>query len=259
MAYLRFLRPSAWWRTGQNPIKDVDRSEVIAERWNKPIEIEKAEGTTVIVAGGEQITCNTNMYTDIFAAGVSILRTEIEIRDRISLNDILIALHSNTIIVEGLDYQSYANKRIKEIRGKINPKTVAYHPDIKKFTFLKLKILPPTRQKSLREQYGEIITRFLSGETSIRALHSKEIMEKIANDLSYYDEDLFLATTEGLLLLAVMVTSTNFANYWNLPYRFCFCSRYMIGRSMLKYPTPSTLLRNLTAQDIIYYTGAQKT
>jgi len=47
-----------------------------------------------------------------------ILRTEIEIRDKISLNDILIALHSNTIIVEGLDYQSYVNKRIKEIRAK---------------------------------------------------------------------------------------------------------------------------------------------
>jgi hypothetical protein len=65
-------------------------SEVIAERWNKPIEIEKAEGVAVIVAGSEKITCDTNMYTDIFAAGVSILRTEIEIRDKISLNDILI-------------------------------------------------------------------------------------------------------------------------------------------------------------------------
>jgi len=26
-------------------------SEVIAERWNKPIEIEKAEGVTVLLAG----------------------------------------------------------------------------------------------------------------------------------------------------------------------------------------------------------------
>ncbi len=60
------------------------------------------------------------------------------------MNDILIALHSNTIIVEGLDYQSYANKRIKEIRGKINPtKAAAYYPDIKKFTFLKIKDFTP--------------------------------------------------------------------------------------------------------------------
>jgi len=43
---------------------------------------------TVIVSGDEKITCKTNMYTDIFAAGVSILRTEIDIRDKISLNDI---------------------------------------------------------------------------------------------------------------------------------------------------------------------------
>jgi len=184
-------------------LKMLIGSEVIAERWNKPIEIEKAEGMTVIVAGDEKITCKTNMYTDIFAAGVSILRTEIEIRDKISLNDIQTALQSNTITVEGLDYQSYTNKRIKEVREKINPiKKVAYPPDIKKFTFLKIKdFTPQIDQKSLREQYGEIITRFLSGETSIRALHSKEIMEKIANDLSYYDEDLFLATPEGAFVI----------------------------------------------------------
>ncbi len=178
-------------------------SEVIAKRWNKPIEIEKAEGVTDIAAGSEKITCKTNMYTDIFAAGVSILRTEIEIRDKISLHDIQTALHSNTIMVEGLDYQSYVIKRIKEVREKINPmKMVEYHPDIKKFTFLKIKdFTPQLDQKSLREQYGEVITRFLSGETSSRALHSKEIMETIANDLSYYDEDLFLATTEGAFVI----------------------------------------------------------
>jgi hypothetical protein len=184
-------------------LKMLIGSEVIAERWNKPIEIEKVEGLTVIAAGSEKITCNTNIYTDIFAAGVSILRTEIEIRDKISLNNIQTALHSNTIVVEGLDYQSYTNKRIKEIREKINPiMTVSYQPDIIKFTFLKIKdFAPQIDQKSLREQYGEIITRFLSGETSIRALHSKEIMEKTANDLSYYDEDLFLATTEGAFVI----------------------------------------------------------
>ncbi len=183
-------------------LKMLIGSEVIAERWNKPIEIEKSEGVAVIV-GSEKITCNTNMYTDIFAAGVSILRTEIEIWENISLNDILKALHSNTLIVDGLDYQSYANKRIKEIREKINPtKRVAYYPDIKKFTFLKITDLPPhIDQNRLGEQYGEIITRFLSGETSLRPLHSKEIREKIANDLSYYDEDLFLATTEGAFVI----------------------------------------------------------
>jgi len=186
----------------KSQIKALIGSELITERWNKPIEIEKAQGMTVIAAGSEKITCNTNMYTDIFAAGVSILRTEIEIRE-ISLHDIQTALHSNTIIVEGLDYQSYVNKRIKEVREKINQiKTVEYHPDIKKFTFLKIKdFTPQLDQKSLREQYGEVITRFLSGETSSRALHSKEIMEKIANDLSYYDEDLFLATTEGAFVI----------------------------------------------------------
>ena len=147
------------------------------------------------------------MYTDIFAAGVSILRTEIEILDKISLHDIQAALHSNTIIVEGLDYQSYVNKRIKEVREKINPiKTFEYHPDIKKFTFLKIKdFTPQLDQKSLREQYGEVITRFLSGETSSRALHSKEIMEKIDSLQDLYPTARELSTEQLALWIEIAI------------------------------------------------------
>lgn len=187
----------------KSQLKKLVGSDVIAERWNKPIEVDQSEGMAVIVAGSEKITCSANIYTDVFFAGVSVLRTEIEIRDRILFNDILVALHSNTIIVEGLDFQSFANKRIKEIRDKLNPgMTISYYPNTKRYTLLRLKdFAPKLDQKSLKEHYGEIITRFLSGETSIRALHSKEITEKLANDLSYYDEDLFLASTEGVLIL----------------------------------------------------------
>jgi hypothetical protein len=184
-------------------LKKFIGTEVIADRLNKPIEVEQSEGVTVIVAGSEKITCITNIYTDVFIAGVSILRTEIEIREKILFNDVLIALHSNTIIVEGLDFQSFANKRINEIREKLNSgKLISYYPNLKKYTLLRLKEFTPKHdQKGLKENYGEIITRFLSGETSIRALHTKEITEKLANDLSYYDEDLFLASTEGVLIL----------------------------------------------------------
>jgi len=83
-------------------VKQFIGTEVVAERWNKPIEVEQSEGVAVIVAGSEKITCSTIIYTDVFIAGVSILRTEIEIRDKILFNDIMVALHSNTIIVEGL-------------------------------------------------------------------------------------------------------------------------------------------------------------
>ncbi len=187
----------------KSQLKKLIGSDIIAERWNKPIEVEQSEGVAVVAAGNEKITCNANIYTDVFIAGVTLLRTEVEIRDRVLFNDILVALHSNTIIVEGLDFQSFANKRINEIREKLNPgKTVSYSPVTKRYTLLKLKeFAPKLDQKSLKEQYGEVITRFLSGETSIRALHSKEITEKLANDLSYYDEDLFLASTEGVLIL----------------------------------------------------------
>ncbi|MCZ7392400.1 MAG: hypothetical protein ABOK23_03210 [Candidatus Methanoperedens sp.] len=190
-------------KVDNSQLKKFIGSEAVAERWNKPIEVAHSEGVAVIVAGNEKITCNTNIYTDVFVAGVSLLRTEIEIRDRILFNDILVALHSNTIIVEGLDFQSFVNKRINETREKLNPgMTIFYSPVTKRYTLLKIKdFTPKLDQKSLKEQYGEVITRFLSGETSIRALHSKEITEKLANDLSYYDEDLFLASTEGVLIL----------------------------------------------------------
>ncbi len=177
-------------------------SDVITERWNKPIEMEQSEGVAVIVAGSDKITCSANIFTDVFIAGVSILRTEIEIRDRILFNDILVALHSNTIIVEGLDFQSFANRRINEIREKLNPgKKITYYPGTKRYTLLKIKeFTPKLDQKSLKEQYGVALTRFLSGETSIRPLHSKEITDKLSNDLSYYDEDLFLASPEGVFI-----------------------------------------------------------
>lgn len=178
-------------------------SDVIAERWNKPIEIERSEGVAVIVAGSDKITCNTNIFTDVFIAGVSVLRTEIEIRDRILFNDILISLHSNTIIVEGLDFQAFANKKINEIREKLNPgKKISYYPNTKRYTLLKIKdFTPRLDHRGIKEHYGVLLTRFLSGETSIRPLHSREITEKLSNDLSYYDEDLFLASPEGGFIL----------------------------------------------------------
>ncbi len=178
-------------------------SDVIAERWNKPIEIEHSEGVAVIVAGSEKITCGTTIFTDVFIAGVSILRTELAIRDRILFNDILVALHSNTIIVEGLDFQAFANKKIGEIREKLNPgKKITYNPITKRYTLIKIKeFTPKLDYKALEEHYGELLTRFLSGETSIRHLHSKEITEKLSNDLSYYDEDLFLTSPEGVFIL----------------------------------------------------------
>lgn len=147
-------------------------SDVIAERWNKPIEIEQSEGVAVIVAGSEKITCSANIFTDVFIAGVSILRTEIEIRDRILFNDILVALHSNTIIVEGLDFQAFANKKITEIREKLNPgKKMAYYPVTKRYPLLRIKeFTPKVDHKGLKEHYGVLLTRFLSGETSIRTV-----------------------------------------------------------------------------------------
>ncbi|MDF1531657.1 MAG: hypothetical protein P1P72_04975 [ANME-2 cluster archaeon] len=178
-------------------------SEVFAERWNKPIVFDTSEVEAFITPGSEKIKCHANISTDIFIAGVSIVRIEVEIRDRIIINSIMDAIHSNKIILDGLDFHSFTNKKINEVREKLNPgKKISYHPVINRYITLKIRdYLPRLDEKGLKEQYGELITRFLSGETSIRALHGKEIAEKMGTDLSYYDEDLYLVSSEGAFIL----------------------------------------------------------
>jgi len=188
---------------GKTNLTDIIGSEIMAERWNKPIVLDNFEAEAFIGAGTDQIRCHANISTDVFIAGVSILRTELEIRNPITVNNIIIALHSNTIIIDGLDYHSFTNKRIKEIREKLNPEmNISYHPVTNRYIILKIKeYSPKLDEKELKEHYGELITHFLSGETSNRALHEKEISAKIGNDLSYYDEDLYITSSEGVFIL----------------------------------------------------------
>jgi len=109
---------------------------------------------------------------------------------------------------------------------------------LKNIRFFDLKdFTPKLDQKGLKEQYGEIITRFLSGETSIRRLHSKEIAEKLSNDLSYYDEDLFLASTEGVFILGCEDYIKDLRELLELASHFSFCSSFMTRRSMLRSQT----------------------
>lgn len=175
----------------------------ILERWNKPIEIDLREGVGLIAAGDQKITCAAKIYTDVFIAGISIIRTEIEIRDKILFTDVLVALHSNGIIIDGIDYASFISKKISEARVRINPHyTGVYYKNTKRFILLRMKEYTPfLDQNAIKANYGEIITRFLSGEISIRPLHGKEIAEKLSHDLSYYDADLYLTSTEGVLII----------------------------------------------------------
>jgi len=177
--------------------------EAVLERWNKPIQIDHQEGEGLIVAGNQRITCRARVYTDVFIAGIAIIRTELEIRDNLLFSDVLVALHSNGIIIDGIDHASFSIRKISEVRSKINPHfTGAYYKNTKRYILLRMKEYTPfLDQNAIKASYGEIITRFLSGEISIRPLHGKEIAEKLSHDLSYYDEDLYLTSTEGVLII----------------------------------------------------------
>ncbi len=88
-----------------------------------------------------------------------------------------------------------------EIRDQLKPymKSKTYYPaDPSKFSMLRLeKYTPALDQAELKTQYGTEITQFLSGESTSRRLHGKEIADKLSHDISYYDEDLFLVSYEA--------------------------------------------------------------
>jgi hypothetical protein len=87
-----------------------------------------------------------------------------------------------------------------EVRDQLKPymKSKTYYPQIRKYSMLKLeKFTPDMDQSELKTQYGAEITRFLSGESTSRRLHGKEIADKLSHDISYYDEDLFLVSYEA--------------------------------------------------------------
>lgn len=178
-------------------------SDVVVEHWNKPIQIEQHEFVGVVSAGTEKITCSVDLFTDVFVSGVSILRAEFKVRESMLFSDLLVALHSNTIYIEGVDFNTFSAKKVAEIRQKLSPGfRGTYFVNMKRFTLLELKeYTPKLDQKELKEKYGEIVTRFLSGETSLRRLHGREITEKLKNDISYYDEDLYLVSPEGVLII----------------------------------------------------------
>jgi hypothetical protein len=118
--------------------------------------------------------------------------------------DLTRAVHSPAIYIGGEELYSYVNKRVEEVREKLRPNVESeyladkgYYPWITDYTILKVsEFSPKVNQNELKRIYGSELTLFLSGEASTRILHGKEIAEKLSHDISYYDDELFLAAYE---------------------------------------------------------------
>jgi hypothetical protein len=179
--------------------------------YSKPVEVPYGSLTGLIVS--EQLNKITSVqgYGDIYAMGVGIIRLEFEVPEGMRVGDLIMAMHINGIFVDGLDMNAYIARKMGEVREQVRsgipkpaavkpgtPKPRAFFTQTKKFSLLRLeKYTPSLDHAGLKAEYGAEITRFLSGESSPRTLHTKEITDKLSHDISYYDEDLFLVSYEA--------------------------------------------------------------
>ena len=170
--------------------------------YSKPIEVSFGNLTGLIVSENMNKICDVVGFADLYSMGVAIIRVEFDIPEGMSVSDVIMATHVNGIYIDGLDLNAFIARKMTEIREHIKPgstaKVKAFYQHTKKYSMLKLeKYEPALDQSDLKTQYGTEITRFLSGESSQRRLHSKEITDKLSHDISYYDEDLFLVSYEA--------------------------------------------------------------
>ena len=168
--------------------------------YSKPVEVAYGNMTGLIVCEGNNKICKAQSFAEVFAMGVGIVRVELEVIEGMSMQDIIMAIHVNGIFTDGLDLNAYMSRKMTEIRDIVKPalKTKTYYVPTKKFSMIRLESYTPVLgQVDLKSQYGTEITQFLSGESSQRRLHGKEISDKLSHDISYYDEDLFLVSYEA--------------------------------------------------------------
>jgi hypothetical protein len=171
--------------------------------YSKPVEVALGTSLTgLIVSEQQNKIAKAQAYADVYAMGVGIIRLEFEVPEGMTVSAVITAMHVNGIFVDGLDMNAYIARKMGEIREQIRPgagKTKgAYFPNTKRFSMFRLdKYEPAIDQSGLKTQFGAEITRFLSGESSPRTLHGKEISDKLSHDISYYDEDLFLVSYEA--------------------------------------------------------------
>jgi hypothetical protein len=170
--------------------------------YSKPVEVPLGTNLTgLIVAEQLNKITKAHAFADVYAMGVCSIRLEIEVPEGMTVSEVIMATHVNGIFVDGLDMNAYIARKIGEIREQIRPstaKTRTYFPNTKRFSMLRLeKYAPVIDESGLKAQFGTEITRFLSGESSQRRLHGKEISDKLSHDISYYDEDLFLVSYEA--------------------------------------------------------------
>jgi hypothetical protein len=193
--------------------------------YSKPVEASFGALTGLIASDDRSKIGQAQGRVDVFAMGVGIACVELDVPEGMAVQDVMAAMHANGVFVDGLDLNAFIARKIGETREQLKPYTKAktYYPQTRRYNMLKLEThTPALGQAELKVQYGAEITRFLSGESSARRLHGKEISDKLSHDISYYDEDLFLISYEAAFVTGCDDYFVDLRRYLELGFALAF-------------------------------------
>jgi len=229
--------------------------------YSKPVETTLGQVTGLIVSDNNKI-CSVLAQAEVFAMGVGIVRVEFELADGMLVQEIIDAMHSNGIFLDGLDLNAYVSRKIGDIREQLKAysKSKAYYTPTRKYSMLRLdQYTPRVDQGELKAQYGAEVTRFLSGESSARRLHGKEIADKLSHDISYYDEDLFLVSYEAAFVKGCDDYFSDLRRYLELGLALAFLYQIYDWRMDAEIGEAFKAIRNYQTQTMIGQLFSQST
>lgn len=232
-----------------------------APEYSKPVETTLGNMTGLIISDNNKI-CNVLAQAEVFAMGVGIIRVEFELTDGMLVKEIINAMHSNGIFLDGLDLNSYVGRKIGDIREQLKAysKLKTYYTPTRKYSMLRLdQYTPPVDQGELKVQYGAEITRFLSGESTARRLHGKEIADKLSHDISYYDEDLFLVSYESAFVKGCDDYFNDLRHYLELGLALAFLYQIYDWKMDAEIGEAFKAIRNYQTQSMIGQLFSQST
>ncbi len=229
--------------------------------YSKPVETTLGHMTGLIVSDNNKI-CSVLAQAEVFAMGVGIIRVEFELADGMLVKEIINAMHSNGIFLDGLDLNAYVSRKIGDIREQLKAysKSKTYYIPTRKYSMLRLdQYTPPVDQGELKAQYGAEVTRFLSGESSARRLHGKEIADKLSHDISYYDEDLFLVSYEAAFVKGCDDYFSDLRHYLELGLALAFLYQIYDWKMDAEIGEAFKAIRNYQTQTMIGQLFSQST
>src|SRR5208337_4524312 len=89
--------------------------------YSKPVEVGFGALTGLIVSDDRNKICKVVGRVDVFAMGVGIVCVELEIPEGMPVPDLITAMHTNGVFVDGLDLNAFIGRKMGEVREQLKP------------------------------------------------------------------------------------------------------------------------------------------